>query len=227
MSYPKYFQYFPDLQYSLSVNKAGITKDIKIKDYFHLLKVRDDIFREETLYSPYNIKNGQRPEQISQEMYGDEQFYWIILQVNNIVDYYSEWPLSELELSEFVNEKYGGSSGAGKVHHYETVETYDQDTPPNLVLPGQLKVTKDFVYTYPAEPGSNVELTSLPIGVTNNDYERALNTKKSQIFLLDKKYIYDYEREVRKYAENLLPTGSFRDQAVLMSSREKALKYRS
>jgi hypothetical protein len=50
MSTPKYFRNFPNIQYAVSANKAGIPTYINIKDYFKLLKVRDDIFREETLY---------------------------------------------------------------------------------------------------------------------------------------------------------------------------------
>jgi hypothetical protein len=92
MSTPKYFRNFPNIQYAVSANKAGIPTYINIKDYFNLLKVRDDIFREETLYAPYTIQNGQRPEQISEAIYGDAQFYWVILQVNDITDYYSQWP---------------------------------------------------------------------------------------------------------------------------------------
>jgi len=211
MSTPKYFRYFPNLQYALSANKAGIPTNINIKDYFHLLKIRDDIFREETMYSPYTIKNGERPEQISKSVYGDEQFYWIILQVNNIVNYYEEWPLSENELTEFVYEKYGGALGAAEIHHWQTQETYDQAEPPNLVLPGQLQVPQTYTYSYPAEPGSNVTLTTRPYSVTNYDYERDLNEKKSQIDILDPQYVYDYDREVRKYAENLVPGVSFVD----------------
>jgi len=211
MSTPKYFRNFPNIKYALSANKAGIVTHINIKDYFNLLKLREDIYKEETLYSPYTIHNGQRPEQISQAVYGDEQFYWIILQVNEITDYYSQWPLSELELTEFVYEKYGGASKAGEIHHWQTMETYDQSPTPNLVLPGQLEVPSNFKFSYPAEPGSNVILTTQPYSVSNFDYERDINEEKSQINLLDKKYIYDYEREVRKYAENLKPSASFVD----------------
>ena len=211
MSTPKYFRNFPNIQYAVSANKAGIVTHINIKDYFNLLKLREDIYKEETLYSPYTIHNGQRPEQISQAVYDDEQFYWIILQVNEITDYYAQWPLSELELTEFVHEKYGGATGAAKIHHWQTMDTYDQSTPPNLVLPGQLEVPSTFTFSYYAEPGSNVRLSTTPYSVSNFDYERDLNEKKSQINLLDKKYIYDYQREVRKYAENLDPSMSFVD----------------
>ena len=211
MSFPKYFRYFPNIQYAVSANKAGITTNINIKDYFHLLKIRDDIFKEETMYSPYTVKNGERPEQISEKIYGDGQFYWIILQVNNIVNYYQDWPLSDIELSEYVNEKYGGPVAAEEVHHWQTMETYDQSTPANLVLPGQLQVPENFIYSYPAEPGSSTTLTTRPYSVSNFQYERDLNEKKSQISILDRKYIYDYDRETRKYAENLLPGASFVD----------------
>ena len=218
MAFPKNFRYFPDIDYAVSANKAGITTNIKIKDYFHLLKIRDDVYREDTMYSPYTIKNGERPEQISYKFYGDEQYYWIVLQVNNIVNYYEEWPLSENQLTEFVFEKYGGAPGAGKIHHYETVETYDQSKPvPNLVLPGQLEVPENYIYSYSAEPGSTVTLSTGPAAVTNYEYERRINEKKSQINVLDRQYIYDYDREVRKYAENLIPSVSFRDLSDLGS----------
>ena len=204
MSTPKYFQNFPDIQYALSVDNAGKPNYINIKDYFHLLVVRDDIYREETLYTRYTIQNGERPDQISYKFYGDEQWYWILLQINEIVDYYTQWPLSETELGDFVNKKYGGTKGSNEIHHYETVETYDTATPPNLVLPGGLKVPENFKFTYPTTPGGNVFLSSFPVSVSNYTYEKRLNDAMSELFILDKKYVFDYDREVRTYGRNLL-----------------------
>lgn len=218
MSTPKYFSYFPDIDYAFKANKAGQVQTRKIKDYFNLLTVRDDIFREETLYSPYEIKDGERPDEVSYKFYEDEQFYWIILQINNIVDYYNEWPLSQNELTEFVLKKYGGYPGAESIKQYETIETFDEASPANLVLPGGLVVPENFIFRYPATPGSDVILSSRPIGVTNYTYERVLNDKKSQIYILDRKYIWDYVREVRKYARNLEPLASFVDISTVAPS---------
>ncbi len=208
MSTPKYFENFPNIQYALEVDRAGKPKYINIKDYFHLLTVRDDVYREQTLYVPYTIQDGERPDQISYKAYDDEQFYWVVLQINNITDYYTQWPLSNNELTAFVKKKYGGDIGSTKIHHYETVETYDTSTIPNLVLPGGLTVSENFKFTYPTTPGGNVFFTSFPVGVTNYEYELRLNDIKSQIFNLDRKYIYDYNREVRNYAMNLVPSVS-------------------
>ena len=200
MGTPNYFSYFKNIKYAVSANKAGIENTINIKDYFRLLRVRDDIYKEDTLYTEYYVKDGQRPDQISYEEYGDEAFYWIILQINDIVDYYNEWPLSQNELNEFILKKYGGWEGAKAVHHWETVETYDEQG--NFILPGGQVVPEDFVYYYPDKINQEVILSSTPTAVTNSVYEQRLNEEKSKIQIVQPKYIYDFDRDVRLYAFN-------------------------
>ena len=200
MATPSYFSNFTDVEYALRANKAGHGNYFKIKDYFQLLRVRDDIYKEDTLYDDYVVSDGERPDQISYNIYGDEQWYWIILQINDITDYYNEWPLSNYELETFVVKKYGGESGAGGTHHWETVRTFDQAN--NLVLPGQMTVSKDYIFYYPSTPDSTVYLSAIPVAVSNYEYERRLNDKKAQIQVLDKKYVYDFDREIRKYGKD-------------------------
>ena len=212
MSTPKYFSYFPNIQYAQNIDRNGKIDYLEIKDYFHLLTVRDDIYREDTLYEKYTVRNGERPDQVSYRFYGDEQFYWILLQLNDITDYYNQWPLSQFELEEFIDKKYG-ASGTGDVHHYETVETFDKATPPNLLLQGGLTVASSFKFTYPTTPGSSVYLTSLPRAIDNYRYETRLNDVKSQIFILQKKYVYQYLNEVRSYGRNLDASISYKSNS--------------
>ena len=153
MTKPKYFHDFPDVRYAVSANAAGIPNYINIKDYFHLLKPRDDIFREETLYSDYVVKNGERPDQISKDFYGDEQYYWIILQINEITDYYNQWPLSQLELDEFITRKYQTTEESLKIHHYETPEVKDVNG--NVILNSGLSVNKNYQFKYRLEKYRN------------------------------------------------------------------------
>ena len=201
MAFPKYFNKFPNIDYALTVNKAGKKTSVLIKDYFHLLRVREDIFKEDTLYYSYSIQNGERPEQISYKEYGDEQFYWVVLQVNDIVDYYTEWPLSDYELQEFIAKKYGSDENAYAVHHYETVETKDMtDT---IILPGGLVVAEDYSYSYPTQPGSLEFFESKPVSVSNYEYEKRLNDDKREIVLIQKKYIYQFKDEYIDYVRSL------------------------
>ena len=199
MATPNYFKNYNTIQYAVSADKSGRIDYMDIVDYFHLSVVREDIYVEDTLYVPYTVKNGETPDQVSFEQYGNEEFYWIVLQINGITDYYNEWPLSQVELDEYILKKYGSDSKSGEVRFYETVETYDSED--NLVLPSGLVVSEDFVYEYPTSPQDTVYLTSLPVGVTNREYEYRLNEEKSEIQILDPKYVFEYNREVKKKAK--------------------------
>ena len=206
MSSPKYFSYLPNVQYALSANKAGQINYAAMKDFFRMATVRDDVFKNDTLYTQYTVKNGERPDQVSYEIYGDEQYYWVILQINEIIDYYNEWALSDSELDQYVVKKYGVNGGSG-IHHYETVETVDSED--NLVLPAGLQVPEDFKYVYPTEINGTVYKTSTPLYVTNAAYEKRINEKKAEVFVLKQRYLYDYIREFKDYGANAKKQVSF------------------
>jgi len=204
MASPRYFQNFPAIQYAVSANKSGKIDYINIVDYFKMMRVREDILPEDSFYVPYTIQEGESPDMISYNEYDDEQFYWVILQVNNITDYYNQWPMTTRELEEYITKKYG--SEVNSIHHYETVTTYTEDD--KLILEGGIKVDSDFKFEYPSKQGSNVILTSFPVSVSNEQYERDLNEQKKEIEILSPKYISDYAREFRKYVVNQEPQKS-------------------
>ena len=199
MSTPTYFSYLPNLTYAVSINRAGKTNDILIKDYFRLLRIRRDIKRTDTLYVNYVIQDGERPDQIAFKEYGEEQFYWMILQVNDITDYNSQWPLSYSELDKYILKKYGGREKSNEIHHYETQEEYNEQG--LLMLPGGMVVDEEFTYEYQYDDVTRK--VSFPVAVTNYQYESQLNNKKSEIQIIDKKYIWDVQRDLRNYYKNL------------------------
>lgn len=197
MATPKYFKDVKSIQYAMSANHSGVTDYIQVKDYFRQLVVRRDIFAEDTIYENYYINNGERPDQISYKLYGDEQFYWVILQINGITDYYNEWPLSYSECEDYILKKYGGEKGAGEVHHYETVQV--KNTEGSELLPAGLVVPQEFIYYYYPDDSSNVQLSSLPVEVTNREHEKRVNEDKEQIQTLNQRYLQDYVREYKNY----------------------------
>lgn len=203
MTYPKYFSHFPDITYAKSINKAGKIEYQQIKSYFHRMQVRDDLFKEDTLYYLYDVQNGMRPEQIAYEEYGDEGYYWVILQVNDIVDYYKEWPLTQYELDTFIVEKYGSYQAAEDIHHYETTETKNEDG--EIVLDGGIVVQQNFIFEYPNNFGDTTFFQAYPAAVTNRMYEYRENEKKTQINLLKKEYLGDFISEYVFYANDIDP----------------------
>lgn len=56
---------------------------------------------------PYVILDGEKPDTVSNKMYGSSKYDYIILITNDIKNYYDEWPLSSTTLLEYIEEKYG------------------------------------------------------------------------------------------------------------------------
>ena len=200
MANPNYFEQLPNIMYGQTINRAGIVNYVKMKDFFRLMRVRDDIFAEDTLYREYIVQNGLRPERVAFELYGDERFYWVILQINDIDDFWNQWPLNQVELETFITERYG--SAADDISHYETQEVKNDDG--DVLLEGGFVVPQNFKFLYYPNPDSNdISLTSFPVAVTNRQKEFNNNDKKSSINVIDPKYIFDFEREYYNYARNL------------------------
>ena len=200
MSTPQYFQQLPNLRYAQTINKAGVANYVEMKDFFRLMRVRDDIYAEDTMYYEYVVQNGQRPEQISYDLYGDERYYWMILQVNDITDYWNEWPLDQVELETFIKEKWG--SKADDVAYYETPEVKNDEG--TVLLEAGLVVPQSFIFYYYPDPDTNdIMLSAMPSAVTNRQDEVKKNDKKASINVLQKKYVYDLEREWNNYARRL------------------------
>lgn len=208
MGLPTYFQQFPSLDYLTSINNAGVGKFTKTSNIFRRVRLKDSIFRYATFYYNYEIQEGETPESVAMKEYGDDGLYWLVLQINDIVDVYSQWPMTSYQLDQYILEKYGSWSNAEQVSHYETVET--KNAAGDIALPGGIKVSSDFIFYYFPDPnnkvinedGDFVQLSSLPVSVTHAEVERRDNEKKKLINLLDRKYVVEYLKLMRRDLES-------------------------
>ncbi len=60
-----------------------------------------------TVFYPYVVKEGERPDIIAADYYGDSRYDWLVYLANNIIDPYYQWPLTSEEFSAFILKKYG------------------------------------------------------------------------------------------------------------------------
>ena len=62
-----------------------------------------------TLPTSQSIKvvNDERPDQVGYKIYGTQDYDWIVLLSNNIVNVQSEWPLSNESFEKYMFDKYG------------------------------------------------------------------------------------------------------------------------
>lgn len=141
-----YFREVSDLLYQSQQPTRNSSFDyVKVKNFFRRAKIRDDFFKNVTAFTKYKITGEERPEQVSEKIYGTPSFDWLVLISNNIINVRTEWPLSDSEFNEYLYRKYSESE-LSSVHHYET--TTITDGRGRLIVPGGLIVDQNFSTKY-------------------------------------------------------------------------------
>ena len=187
MANKTYFQHVPDFDYVSRLPNSKLISDyVKTKNLFKRVKLSDEIFGELTYFNKYTIKNQERPDSVSYNVYKDSNLDWLIMLSNNIINLQTEWPLDQVSYNNYLLNKYGSYENMYSVHHYETIEVLD--TNKNVILPKGLEVPQDFSITY-FDNGVERVATNVTGEVSNFVYEEEVQQKKSNIFLLKSQYI--------------------------------------
>ena len=103
-------------------------------------KIRDDVEKEITFLNSYNIREGKRPQDVADELYGDPTLDWIVLTVANIINVRDEWPMTGKVLYDYCVTKYGNEMN--DTAFYETKEIRDNQN--RLIMPGGKVVDQYF-----------------------------------------------------------------------------------
>lgn len=149
------FQHFPKITRN-NTEMVNITRRI---DFF------DNIKQNLTLFEYYDIREGEKPEDVAYKYYGDPEQYWILFYLNDIIDPFYGWPLTSNRLLEYVQRLYGAEN-VYSIHHYETTSSH------------------------PLGEGIHVdENEEFSKSVSNYDYHFDLNEDKRRIKLLKRQYL--------------------------------------
>ena len=192
-----YFRELPDVAYQSFLSDAISSKDyLLVKNLFRRNKLRDDLQSSFTLFNKYEIVEGARPDTVAEEFYGSAELDWVVLITAGILNVRDEWPISNYELYQYAEKKYGVEN-LTNFHHYETREI--KDSKGRLILPAGKIVDDDFTLNY-SDDGTNVSVSgnNVRTGVTNWTYETIENNKKSSIFLLRRGYLQQFLNDMRE-----------------------------
>jgi hypothetical protein len=201
-----YFREIPNLEYpSFLSDKIKSDQKLLVKNIFRRVKLRDDLQNVFTIFNKYQIPDGSRPDLIAEELYGSSQYDWVVLVCAGITKIRDQWPLSNLELYEYAENKYGINLNV--VHHYETTEVRDSKN--RLILPAGKSVDSNFkiyyhddgiLYTNDSSSlGAEVQYISNPfIGISNYEYEVRKNDEKRSIYVLKPSYLQQVITDIRK-----------------------------
>lgn len=184
----KYFRYIPNFDYvDRTVNGQNISDYTLTKNLFKRAKIREDIFADLTFFTKYRVKGNDRPDNVAFEVYKDENLDWIVLLSNNIINYETEWPMSQQALDNYLLNKYGDYNNVYANRNFETLEV--KDSKGNMIIRQGLEVPEDFSVTF-YDPGLKQIVTrSQVFRVTNYEYEIRREDKKRNIFLIRPEYI--------------------------------------
>ena len=184
-----YFRQLPDFEYVSRLPDAKISDYIKVKNLFKKGKLREDIFQNVAVFEKYQIRGDDRPDNVAFSFYGDSKLDWLVLTCNNIINIQSEWPMKQNEFDSFMIEKYGDYNTLfNGIHHYETTEI--KDSAGVVMMQAGLKTDSTFAFSYTDTRSDTLfTLSNIAVGVTNYDYEVALEDDKRNIFLLKSRYL--------------------------------------
>ena len=113
-----FFKPYPTVPYRIpntnrNILATNLTKRFGITNFLNNAKA---------LYDEYFVQDGERPDVIAYQYYGDQTLDWLVLLVNEIHDPYFEWVMSYEQFHEYVKQKYGSVEYAlTNVHHYEKI----------------------------------------------------------------------------------------------------------
>ena len=171
-----YFSRFPLRVYDMKGD--GVFK--LLPDILRRVKLRSGIKAGAFIFTEYDVRDGEKPEDVAVKWFGDPEYHWVILMTNNITDRFYEWPMTQPQFQNFIEDKYGIAS-IDSIHHYEITQTSGRTTSngPND-------------YSHLVECNSDEDGAS---PVTNREYEQRLQDKFRSIRLLDQRYLPTFVSE--------------------------------
>ena len=179
----------PELLYNFS--STPLDPDfLVVKNIWRRAEILTEFKSQVMLFTEVNINDGERPEDIATKYYGNPFYNWTIFVINDITDYYAQWPRSVIQLQDFINQKY---SNPQATKHHVTTEVKDANN--NIIVPAGKVVPSNFQVSY--YNGSTTVTANPVVSVTNAMYETELNSKKQNIQVVKPKLIEDFVAEYK------------------------------
>lgn len=178
-----YFKNFPKIDY-MGSNVVDITRRVKIIE---------DLRNNPYAFLPYTIKDDDRPEDIALYYYNDPGKVWLVYLANNIIDPYTQWPMSNENFEKTLMVKYETANRTG----YEVLEwAMNTNITSNILYyknyeDDDIEISVD---TYNLDPTLD---TSKWYPVRVYDHEMMLNENRRTIFLVNSVYADQLQRDLK------------------------------
>ena len=187
-----YFRELPSVLYQSPLSTRSSSDEyVEVKNLFRRVKLRDDLKDSITYLTNYYVRDGFRPDQVAEDLYGSSNLDWVVIHSAGIVNIRDEWPLTSREIYDYSSNKYGND--LNQIRHYVTTEV--KDSSGKIYLPKGKVVDSNFTI---ADPTSSTTTLNPVGGVTNYEHESNLNEDKRNITVLRPSYLELFISDMRR-----------------------------
>jgi hypothetical protein len=172
-----YFKHFRKIGYDVRGAEDQFELDA-VTNILQRVRLRLDGVKYNAFFGQHIIHDGETPEYLAYEYYGDSELHWLILYAHQATNPYYDWPLKYHDLQKFISKKYGVSK-VFDPHHYEDDEGYQVD---------EKYFDKDSM-SWVLTPGTII--------VTNFQYEEKLNDDKRTLSIVRQEYVGTIVKEFK------------------------------
>lgn len=132
-NFPRVAYDFPD-GVTRSINNLSLRASI-VEEFFSLT----------TNFETYTIRDGETPEIIAYDKYGDVNMHWIVMLSNNVFNIYKDWPKTSNQFNSWIYKKYRFAKGQLLDSEYELTDDEVQQViefagTPNVQYQGKIEL---------------------------------------------------------------------------------------
>ena len=165
-----YFKYFDKIDYDVRGVKDTFHVN-KVTNILQRVRLKPEFIQHKLIFAQRFIQDGETPEYLAYEMYGDSELHWIVLYGQQCINPYYDWPMTYFTLQKYISKKYGASS-INAVHHYEDADRYIVDSTASGATP-----------------------------ITNSYYEERINDDKRLLNVIRAENVGDIVKELKLHLE--------------------------
>ena len=187
-----YFRELPIIEYQSPFSTRSSSDEyVQVKNLFRRVKLRDDLKSNITFLRNYYVRDGFRPDQVADDLYGSPTYDWVVIHSGGIVNIRDEWPLTSKEIYDYSLNKYGND--LNQIKYYVTTEV--KDSSGKIYLPKGKVVDANFTIPDPTSPTATLN----PVGgVTNYEHEAKINEDKRNLTILRPEYLELFLSDMRR-----------------------------
>ena len=121
-----YFSFLPSVSIDVKPIRYPFSESdfVVAKNFFRRYKLSDTAFNSAVYYREYAINDDVRLDQISEAVYGNPNYDWVIALVNSMMNPLFDLPMSENDLRKHVESSY--KNPYYDIHHYVVINKEEQ-----------------------------------------------------------------------------------------------------